>query len=66
MKNILNSLEDFVKRRGGYRGDLVHQIKVRVSSQTLSSLQALCEQKDRTLAFIVREFIYSGLAALKS
>lgn len=55
-----------MKRRGGYRGDLIHQVKVRVSPDILAKLQDLSEQKDRTLAFIVREFIYEGLAALKS
>lgn len=54
-----------VKRRGGYRGDLIHQVKVRVSPNTLTKLQDLSEQRDRTLAFLIREFIYQGLAALK-
>jgi len=54
-----------MKRRGGYRGDLIHQLKVRVSPQTLSLLRDLSEERDISIAFIIREFIYKGLAALK-
>ena len=46
---------------GGYPLDLKHQIKVRVSHETLSQLQRLSEEKEFTLARLIRNFITAGL-----
>ena len=50
-----------MQKRGGYPLNLKHQIKVRVSPETLSKLQQLSEAKESTVARIVREFIATGL-----
>lgn len=50
-----------MKRRGGYPGNLERQIKVRISQETYAKLQRLSEVEEKTLARIVRNFIYVGL-----
>ncbi|MGO9118653.1 MAG: hypothetical protein ACLQPD_13735 [Desulfomonilaceae bacterium] len=50
-----------MKKRGGYSGDLEHQIKVRVSSDMYDKLQRLSEVKEITIARVIRTFISSGL-----
>jgi predicted DNA-binding protein len=55
-----------MKKRGGYSGNLTHQIKVRVSPQVFKMLQDLSARRDITLAYIIREFIFNGLAALRT
>jgi predicted DNA-binding protein len=50
-----------MKKRGGYAGNLAHQIKVRVSSDMYGRLQRLSEVKQITIARVIRNFISSGL-----
>jgi predicted DNA-binding protein len=55
-------MEGEIKQRGGYAGDLRHQIKVRVSLETLTALRNLSDKRLRTVAFLIRGFITKGLA----
>jgi hypothetical protein len=50
-----------MKKRGGYPLNLKHQIKVRVSPETLSKLQQLSEARKITLARLMRDFIAMSL-----
>jgi len=49
-------------KRGCYAANLKHQIKVRVSLETLTALRNLSDKRMRTVAFLVRELIAKGLA----
>jgi predicted DNA-binding protein len=55
-----------MKRRGGYPGNLERQIKVRVARETYDKLQRLAEEKDKTVARIIRGFISTGLGGEKT
>ncbi len=48
-------------KRGGYAGNLERQVKVRISRDAHEKLQRLSEIEDKTLAWIVRNFIHVGL-----
>jgi len=65
-KNSSKLEGDHMRKRGGYSGNLTHQIKVRVSPPVFKMLQDLSARRDITLAYIIREFIFNGLAALRT
>lgn len=53
-----------MKQRGGYRGDLSCQIKVRVSRETYDRLLNLCEKRNQTIARFVRDLVTEKLAGV--
>ncbi len=54
-------MEEVCMRRGGYLGNLSKQIKVRISPDTYSKLQRISEERDQTVARILRDFIRDRL-----
>jgi len=52
-----------MKRKGGYPGDLIREVKVRVSPELYHEIHMLSEQREFAVAYIVREWILLGLAS---
>jgi hypothetical protein len=54
-------MEEIMKKRGGYPGNLKRELKVRVSEKMFAEVDGISEEIQFTKAWIVRNFISSAL-----